>query len=112
MQQLSCGHSEAPGVSSATAFALWSEKSGGTSNLPVCRIISAAPVIHHAGLLGLAALDVGLTRKADEEIPTCWNLPACWRGCRPRTKGTEENYRWLGVDWPENRAILERQICF
>lgn len=21
-------------------------------------------------------------------------------------KGTEENYRWLGVDWPENRYIL------
>src|SRR5262249_2494958 len=33
------------------------------------QIISAAPVIHHAGLLGLAALDVGVTRKADEEIP-------------------------------------------
>jgi hypothetical protein len=21
-------------------------------------------------------------------------------------KGTEENYRWLGVDWPENRYLL------
>ena len=21
-------------------------------------------------------------------------------------KGTEENYRWLGVDWPENRFLL------
>ena len=21
-------------------------------------------------------------------------------------KGTEENYRWLGVDWPENRYLV------
>jgi hypothetical protein len=21
-------------------------------------------------------------------------------------KGTEENYRWLGVDWPENQYLL------
>src|SRR5262249_41547416 len=32
------------------------------------QIISAAPVIHHAGLLGLAALDAGLTRQGDEKI--------------------------------------------
>src|SRR5499427_10835572 len=33
------------------------------------QIISAAPVIHHAGLHGLAGLDIGVPRKADEEIP-------------------------------------------
>src|SRR5215813_15016980 len=33
------------------------------------QIISAAPAIHHAGLHGLAGLDVGVPRKADEEIP-------------------------------------------
>src|SRR5215470_4634545 len=51
-----------------TAFALSFEKSGGTSNLLGLQIISAAPVIHHAGLLRLAALDVGVTRQADEKI--------------------------------------------
>src|SRR5215468_9518078 len=33
------------------------------------QIISAAPVIHHAGLHGFTTLDVGVPRKADEEIP-------------------------------------------
>jgi hypothetical protein len=33
------------------------------------QIISAAPAIHHAGLHGLAGLDVGVPRKADDEIP-------------------------------------------
>src|SRR6516164_11541009 len=33
------------------------------------QIISAAPAIHHAGLHALAGLDVGVPRKADEEIP-------------------------------------------
>src|SRR5262249_27243302 len=32
------------------------------------QIISALPVIHHAGLLGLAALDAGLTRQGDKKI--------------------------------------------
>src|SRR5262249_8171803 len=32
------------------------------------QILSAGPAIHHAGLHGLAGLDVGLPRKADEEI--------------------------------------------
>src|SRR5215467_1009536 len=40
------------------------------------QIISAAPVIHHAGLHGFAALDVGVPRKADEEIPVLGPIDA------------------------------------
>jgi hypothetical protein len=59
-------YSEEPGGLEGDRLRIVVGKKRRHNELAGLQIISATPVIHHAGLPRLAALDVGVTRKADE----------------------------------------------